>query len=240
MTYIILVLITILAAFVQGFSGFAFSLILMPLFSFFLPYQEIIIINMLLSLVLNLTMFIKIRKYVTFKQNLLMIIPACILTIIASALLDEMNEAFFQIMIGSLLVISSFLKIFRFHFEIRHYQRFFPLVGIIAGFLNGVSGISGPPIILFLQGVKLSKIEYKATLNAIFLSLNIVALSSYIFYDYYSLKILSISLTLTIFVILSTIIGFKASHKLSEDAFSKYLVVAILFMGIYMILQGAL
>ncbi len=236
--YILICLIVTICAFIQGFSGFAFSLVLFPLLAFFISFEELVILNMILSFVLNANVFIKIRKYTKFNMLKWLIIPACIFTVISSLFLDDINEVWFKVFIGFLLILSVVLNVFKLNFYIKNDRKWYPFIGSISGMLNGVSGIGGPPLIIFFQNVKLSKMEYKSLFNKVFLSLNIVAISSYFFQGFINEKIFKLSLITTIFVIIGSSLGLVVSRKVSEKLFKKILLIVILIMGISMVVGG--
>ncbi len=236
---IMISLIVTVCSFIQGFSGFAFSLVLFPLLAFYIPYNQLVMLNMILSFVLNLNVFIQIRKHSNMKKLLPLIIPACIFTIIASTYIDDISETGFKIFIGSLLIISVILNVLKFNLKIKNYQKYYPIVGSFSGALNGISGIGGPPLIIYFQNVDLPKMEYKSMFNKIFLSLNIVAITSFIIQGFIDVETVKLSFISIIFVVIGSTLGLKLSEKVSEKMFKKVLLLIILLMGINMIV-GAL
>ncbi len=236
MLEIILVgLIVFISAFVQGFSGFAFSLVLIPLLGFFYNFQDIIILNVLFSFILNFSVFVKIRKNAELKKLLPLILFAIVFTVIGAKFVGVANDKVLKIILGTLLIISSIVNLLQIKVKIKEYKKYYPYVGGLTGFLNGISGISGPPLIVFFSNVKMDKLTYKATFNSVFLSLNVVGIISYFSYGYIGIDILKESAFYGLFVVLGAYAGLGLSHRVSERNFKKIVTVVILIMGIIML-----
>ncbi len=235
MEYLFIILIILVSAFIQGFSGFAFSLVLIPLLGLFFPFQEVIVLNLLFSFVLNLSVFVKLYKHAKIKELLVLIVFALIFTVVGSMFVKSFDETLLKIVLGSLLIISSLISIFKINVTLDNPSKFYPVVGSIAGFLNGLSSIAGPPLIIFFANTKMDKLTYKATFNAIFLSLNIIALISYSYFKILTIDLLQTGLIYAIFVVIGAYVGLLVSYKVSEKLFKQIILYIILIMGISMI-----
>lgn len=233
--FLLIALIILVSAFVQGFCGFAFSLVLIPLLGLFMPFHEIIVLNLLFSLVLNISVFIKLHKYAKIKELSVLIISAIIFTIIGAYFVKDMNDSLLKIVLGTLLIISSTANILNIKLVVKSYKKYYPFVGSLSGFLNGLSSIAGPPLLIYFSNTKMDKLTYKATFNAIFLSLNIVAIVSYLYFGYITVDILKTGSMYVIFVIIGAYVGLFVSSGFSEKTFKRIVTLVILLMGISMI-----
>ncbi len=235
MEFLLVGFIIFFSAFIQGFSGFAFSLVLIPLLGFFFGFHDIVILNVIFSFILNLSVFIKIRQHARLKELSVLIICAMIFTIAGAMFVGGVNEKILKLLLGGLLIVSSLVNFFQIKVSIKNYKKYYPYVGSATGFLNGMSGISGPPLIVFFSNVKMDKLVYKATFNAVFLSLNIVAIVSYTFLNYIDIVILKTSAMYGLFVIVGAYAGLALSHRIEERHFKKIVTVIIFIMGLTMI-----
>ncbi|MFV0498902.1 MAG: sulfite exporter TauE/SafE family protein [Bacilli bacterium] len=235
MENLLITLIIIICSIIQGFCGFGFSLVLIPLLACFLPLHQIIYLNVIFSFLLNLSLFIKIRKYAKLRSLLPLISVAIIFTIVGAWFTGSVNEKYLKIVLGFILILSSLINLLHIEIKFHVYQRYYLLVGLVCGILNGISGVGGPPLILFFSNLKMDKLVYKATLNTIFLSLNVVALISYTSFDYLSLDIIKLGLIYGVVVIMGAYIGLWISNRVKEQQFKLFVTVAILLMGIFMI-----
>ncbi len=232
---ILICLIVFLSAFIQGFSGFAFSLVLIPLLGYFYGFRDVIVLNLIFSFMLNLSVFIKIRKHAKLKELIILIVFAIVFTIVGARFVGGINETALKIILGILLIISSIINLLKIKVKIKNYQKYYPYVGSVTGFLNGISGISGPPLIVFFSNIKMDKLTYKATFNSIFLSLNVIGIISYYMFGYIDFDIVKISGMYGIFVILGAYAGLFLSHRVSEKNFKTIVTIVIFIMGLSML-----
>lgn len=233
--YLYIAIIILISALVQGFSGFAFSLVLVPLLGLFFGFKDVVVLNLLFSFVLNLSVFIKLRKHAKVKETAVLILFACIFTIVGANTLKGFDESLLKIVLGILLSLTSILNIFKVNITFNKPKRYYPIVGSISGFLNGLAGISGPPVILFFSNTKLDKLTYKATLNTFFLSLNVVALITYQSIGILTFDLLKVGVLYSVFVIVGAYVGLFLSYLASEVVFKKIVTVIVFVMGLIMI-----
>lgn len=233
--YILIGLIILASALVQGFSGFAFSLVLVPLLGLFFDFKDVVVLNLLFSFILNLSVFIRLRKHAKIKEMAVLIGFACLFTIIGANTLKVFNESYLVIILGVLLILTSLLNILKLNFTFNNPKRYYPIVGTIAGFLNGLSGISGPPMIIFFSNTKMDKLTYKATFNSFFLALNIVALITYQSLGLLTVDLIKVGTIYGVFVVIGAYIGLYFSYRASEVVFKQIVTVIVLVMGILMI-----
>lgn len=232
---IILSLIMFTCAFIQGFAGFAFSLVLIPLLGFFFEFHEIVVLNLIFSFILNFSVFLKIRKHAKIREVAVLILFALVFTVIGAKFITTVNDSTLKVILGVLLIVSSVLNIFQIRLTLNNYKKYYPVVGAVTGVLNGMSGISGPPLILFFSNVKMDKLTYKATFNTIFLSLNIIAITTYALMGNIDKAVMKISATYGIVVIVGAYAGMWFSSRVSEKVFKKVVIFIVLVMGISMI-----
>lgn len=239
LTILLIALVIFFSAFVQGFSGFAFSLVLIPLLGIFYPSNEVIVLNILFSFILNVSVFFQISKHAKIRYLMKLIGFAVVFTILGAYFVNLVNQNILKIILGLLLIISSTLKLLNLHLTFQNPKKWYILVGSITGFLNGICGISGPPLILFFSGVKMDKMTYKATFNSIFLALNVVAIISYYYFGNLTITLVKTSLTYAVIVIIGAFLGLFVSKRISEVLFSKIISITVIIMGLWMIV-GAL
>ena len=112
------------------------------------------------------------------------------------------------------------------------------ILSFITGILGGVYGISGPPIIIFLKGLKLDKTTFRATILSIFFSMSVLRTVIYIFLGLYNLKILITAILTIPFVLAGLYIGNKIHLSVSETKFKKITALVLLINGFLLILKN--
>jgi len=237
MEYLLIGLILLFSTFVQGFTSFGFSLVSIPLLTLFLDTKVIVIMTMSYSFVINSIVIRKYYKHAQLKKILPLLVTAIIFTLVGVSFLNTVNDFVLKLIIAVLLVIVGVVNNFGIKFNLRKPELFYVPVGMISGILNGISGVSGPPVLIFLSNINLSKNEFKATLSSYFFTLNIVAITSYVYKGFYTADTFKLILQLVPFVIVGSVIGVWVSTKVNDIVFKKVINIAIPVMGIIMIVR---
>lgn len=220
------------STFVQGFTSFGFSLVAIPLLTLFLDAKLIIIITVTYSLVINSIIIRRYYRDAKMKKILPLLVSAIIFTFVGVSYLDVIDEYMLKMIIGVLLVVIGIINNFGIRFNLKKPEKYFLPVGAVSGVLNGVGGISGPPVLVFLSNIDLNRSQFKATLSSYFLTLNIVAILTYTYKGFYTPENLKIIWTYLPHVVIGTAIGVYASTKVDEKLFKKIINIAIPVMGL--------
>jgi len=237
MEYFMIALILLVATFVQGFTSFGFSLVSIPLLAMFLDAKTIVIMTMSYSFVINSIVIRKYYKHARLNKILPLLVTAILFTFVGERFLSTVDDFTLKLIISILLIVVGVVNNFGLKFKMKKPEKLFIPVGMLSGTLNGISGVSGPPVLLFLSNIDLSKNEFKATLSSYFFTLNVVAISLYIFRGHYTSDLFQMILTLVPFVIFGASLGVFVSTKVSEVTFKKVVNLAIPIMGIVMLVR---
>jgi len=238
MEIIYAILIILVAALLQGMTSFGASLVAMPLLLMF--YDTSIVVPLLISfnLIMNIILFRKLYKFQNLKSILPMLVTALIFTIIGLYFLKELNTNYIKLIIGVILVLLSVIKLFGIVIPLKQTLSTYIPVGIISGLLNGIAGLSGPPVLIFLSANKIEKNVFRATLTAYFLVLNIFTVISFSLTGNYSLDVLNHLIILLPALLIGVSLGVYMGNKVNEELFKKLVLVFLGLMGTYMIINS--
>jgi uncharacterized membrane protein YfcA len=231
-------LITALAGFVQGLSGFGFSLIAVPLLSFFLLPKLVLPVILLQSIIINLMVFIPAQKQVNLRSYGLMILTGILGIPAGTWLLLSLPPEWIRVAIGVIVFLFALLLWVDVRFSIGHGRFATGCVGFLSGVLNGSITFSGPPVILFFTGQGMPKDAFRATLAAYFLVLNMVTLPSYFAGKLFSLEVIRISAVCLPALLLGTALGITLARFVPQSAFRKLTLVLVLLMGLLAAYSG--
>jgi len=114
-----------------------------------------------------------------------------------------------------------------------------PLVGAVAGLLGGVAAYYGPPIMLYLLGMRLAKDEFVSAISLLYW-----IASAGVFIGIYStgaasLGTLGLSVLMLVPVGLGMWLGQRVQVRLSEAGFRRLLIAVYLATGASFLLQAA-
>lgn len=232
MEFVYIGTILFISTFVQGFTGFGFSLVAIPLLSIFLDTKLIIIMNISYSFIINIIVFKKYYKDARLMKILPLLISAILFTFVGVSYLQVINDFILKAIIGVLLIIVGITNNFGVKFDLKKPEKYYLPIGALSGLLNGIGGLSGPPVLMFLSNIDLNKSQFKATLSSYFLTMNIVAILTFALKGLYTLDNLKIVSTLLPQVAIGTAVGVFASTKIEEKLFKKVVNAVIPIMGI--------
>ena len=162
-------LAALVGAAVQSASGFGFALVLSPaLFAVMEPAEAV---TVLLALGAAQNVLVLLERH-DARLSLLppLILPALPGLALGAVILAALSRESLQIGVGVAVIAAGL-------WQLRHRAPAARVPATVAGFLSGVLttsiSISGPPLVLWLEAQELRPAEFRATLAAAFLALNV-------------------------------------------------------------------
>jgi uncharacterized membrane protein YfcA len=157
-------------AFVQSTTGFGFALLLSPAAFAVLDPVEAVMTLLVLGLALNLAVLFERGRpeHVDWRGLAPLLLAALPGLAVGALALTQLSKATLQVGVGLAVIAAA-------AWQLRLPAR--PLPGALAGFTSGVLttsiSVSGPPIVLWLESRGAHPEEFRATLAASFLALNL-------------------------------------------------------------------
>ncbi|XMB66480.1 sulfite exporter TauE/SafE family protein [Mycoplasmatota bacterium zrk1] len=232
MDILILIIIVFIGIFVQGLTGFGSSMMIIPLGIMIIDIKIMVATMIFINLTSNFSLFLNLRKHVNYKRILLLLVGGAIFTYMGSRFLVTLDTNILKKILAGILLVVAIMKIFKMNLDIRKPDKLFFPVGAVSGLLNGVSGISGPPVLIFLSNLKVSKMEFRATLITYFFFMNIFAALSFASAGLVSMEVIRYSAILIPFAIIGGLVGSRISTKLNETVFNRFVAVFLILMSI--------
>jgi uncharacterized protein len=161
-------------AFVQSATGFGFALILSPALFAVLDPVEAVTTLLLLGLLLNVLVLVE-RGHVEWRTLAPLLVAAVPGLVLGVALLGWLAKSTLQVVVGLAVIGTAGWQLRQ--RRARSHEHPSPATGWAAGFASGVLStsisVSGPPIVLWLEARDVRPDEFRATLAASFLALNL-------------------------------------------------------------------
>ncbi len=231
-------IIIFLAAFLQGTTGFGFSLFSIPMLTLFISPKTVIPMILLVSVIINISVLYNSRKSLNFKLILPIFIFSMIGVPIGAKLLLILPDYVLKIVIGIFILLFGILFFFNVRFKVKHEKITRVIIGFFSGLLNGSITMSGPPIIIFLANEQKGKMHFRAHLASFFLLLTLFTIPVYFYYGLITKQVVDYALFFIIAVILGVISGNILIHKIKEVHFRKLTLVIIILMGVLALYSG--
>lgn len=156
--------VTLVAGFVKGAVGFAMPLIMISTFSAFLPPEQALAGLILPTLVTNISQSLRqgvaaaMDSARTYRRFL---IATLVCIVISAQFARDIPQALFLLLLGVPITLFALAQLTGRTLALRleHRARAEWVMGAIGGLYGGVSGVWGPPLIVYLLSVDAGKTE---------------------------------------------------------------------------------
>ena len=231
MINVVLAVAVLAAGFVQGATGFGFSIVAVPVFMLFLAPSTTVPVMSMLSLVNAIYMVIQCRAHLQPRLVLPLIAGAMIGQPIGIYFLTRLEGPWMKILVGAFMMMFSLVLLSGWRRPIRNQRVALPVVGVLSGFLGGSSSLSGPPVVLFLANQDTPKETFRANLVGYFTLLGLMAQMQFAVHGLTTRTVLTYSLAFLPLLMVSTVVGHRASDRIDERLFSRLSMSCAAVMG---------
>jgi uncharacterized protein len=231
----------LLASFTQGITGFGFALIAVPLLSLFIPeIRNITPIIVIYSFLTNIIIVYKSRHYIDFRKIIPLVIFGIIATPIGTFMLIYVKVKTLKIVIGLIITITAFAMLRNFKIKIKNEKVSYGIVGLLSGLLNGSTGLSGPPVVLFLTNQHIDKDVFRSNLTFYGIVTNIFAIIIFIMEGIINTSVLHFTILYLPALLIGVFLGIRLSNKINEIIFRKLTIYLIELLGLYTVISTIL
>jgi len=225
-------------AFLQGLTGFGYSLFSLPLLACLMPVSAAVPMLCVTGVFLNLIVFLRARKNLDIKRILPLLISGAAALPAGIWLLRTADESSLKIGVGVLVILSSIIYLSGFRITVKREKLAMIPVGFLSGLLNGATTFSGPPVILFFANQRVAKHQFRASLAAYFLLLNAIAVPAFIAGGLLTGETALNTLYLFPAVISGVLIGIRMADVVSEERFRFAALIALGVLGVFSVVSG--
>lgn len=231
----------LLAAFTKGTTGMGFPLIATPMVTLLLDIRTAIVILIFPNIVMDITQIFRgslprdiLRRFswlffftvggVFLGTKLLVSSPIWVLNLSLGIMV-------------LLFVITNFFKLtFRMSPSVE--AAVSPVVGLVGGFLNGMTNAAGPALAIYLYSLGLPKREFIKSISAIFMITKMSQLAAVSTWNLFTPSRLILSLGVTLFVLVGFYAGLKTQDRVSQKGFNRVLMAFLLVIGLALIYRA--
>lgn len=230
------VAITLFAGFVKGTIGFAMPLIMISGFASFMP-PETALAGLILSVVTTNThqsfrqgwgaAWVSLIRYRRMIGMILVgiLIAAPFVRVIPQGLMLGLLGVPIMAFAGVQLAGRSLA------FRLDHRERAEYGLGLIGGLYGGVSGVWGPPVIVYLLSVGSEKAEMIRVLGVSFMLGAFVLLGAHLFSGVLNEQTLPFSAILCLPAAIGMWLGFQLQDRLDAERFRRWTLILLLLTG---------
>jgi uncharacterized protein len=164
-----------LGAFLNTLAGFGFALVTVPLMALVVGPKEAVVLSAIVGLASNGAVAIRLRRQVDRTVTGRVLAGSMLGMPIGIVVLGLVADEPLKVMISIAVLVSAVLLATGWRL---HDPK--PATDVVAGFVSGACntsiGISGPPVVVLMQGRGMPKATFRASIVAVFFVAGIVAL----------------------------------------------------------------
>ena len=234
-----------LGGFAKGVVGFALPLIALSLAGSFLPYEVAVALLIVPMLVSNLVQALRqgigaawgsLRQF--WRLNLVLVVMIALSAQLVVALPDRV---LFGILGAAVTAFgASQLAGWRPRFPMRHRAWVETGVALVAGFFGGLSGIWGPPLIMYLLAADLPKTEMVRVQSLSFLLGSLVLFFAHLHSGVLDAVTLPASLWMTLPTMVAMFAGYRVHDRLDQARFLKVTLAVLVLTGLNLLRRALL
>lgn len=232
--------ITLFAGFVKGAVGFAMPLILVSAFAVILP-QDLALAGLILpTLVTNVSQAFRqgvgpavetMRTYHRF------LIATVVCIALSAPFADAIPRTVYLLMLGLPITVFAGLQLTGRSLAIRlhHRDRAEWGLGVIGGLYGGVSGIWGPPLLVFLLSTGADKLRMIRAQGVVFLIGAVMLLVAHLATGIANAATLGFSAALCLPALVGLFLGYRVQDRLDQQRFRRWTQALLVLTGLNMV-----
>ena len=161
-------------------------------------------------------------------------------TVAGGAMLAYVDLPILMGLLGAVVLTFAVLELARVRLRVppRHHTLAGSAAGLTGGVLGGMSSIFGPPIIMFLVSLELTKEEFVGTVSTIYLASGVILGAVLAGFGVAGTGELAWSALATLPVFAGMAVGTWARRHVSEAVFRRGLLVLLVLVGLNLIRRG--
>ena len=235
MVTLFVLILTIIASFIQRVTGFGFGIFVMMFFPFFLPsYGESVMLSGLLAGTTAFLITISNMHYVRWRMMGIIVLFNVIASFLAIEYMSSLSNETLKRGLGVVLILIALYFLWGKNksnklFLSRWAQG---IIGTISGIMGGMFAMPGPPVVLYCISSIDNKREYVVTLQAFSVIFNI-------FYTLFRAKVGFYSESTLLWwgagligLMIGTSLGSRCSERISNQRLKQIVYIMMILSGI--------
>jgi uncharacterized membrane protein YfcA len=226
--------------FAKGVVGFALPLIGLSLAGAFVPYEVAVALLILPMLVSNLVQALRqgigpaVETLGRFwRLNLVLVVMIALAAQLVVALPDRFLFGLLGVMVTAFA--ASQLAGWKPRFPAHHRTLVEVAVALVAGFFGGLSGIWGPPIVMYLIATGLPKIELVRAQSLSFLLGSVVLLLAHLRSGVLDPVTLPASAWMVLPTMAAMVAGYRVHDRLDQRRFQRLTLAVLVLSGLNLV-----
>ena len=191
----------------------------LPLLVFQFAVKTVVPIITIWSLTTSLIIILQKKTFEVNKDNYKIIYWGALGTIIGTIFLAHMEEKHLTMIVAIIFAGLTILSMVGVQFKMKHRKMATIRTGLLSGILAGSITISGPPITLFLNTLKISKEEFREIFAQFDLFTSSVALIGFSIAGLVTYRLVFLAVIFIPMIYMGTFLGKRINRLIPQPAF---------------------
>jgi len=222
---------TAIAGLMRGYAGFGTAVILAPIYSVLWGPKAGVPIMLLMELIVSIQLLPKALKDADKRVILPIGGTAALMTPLGAYILITADGEVLRRAIGAFVLVFGGLLLSGWRY---HGSRPLPLnmaVGAVSGLLKGSTGMSGPPVILYLLAGPEAAKTHRANLILFFSVISLISVFPPLFLGLFDLAVLARAAVLLPILAICARIGAQLFHVVPQSWYRPFALIVLLGAG---------
>ena len=219
-------------------GGFGSSMLVMPLASWFLPFDQALGLTALFHVFSNGAKMLIFRKGISWKLLLWLGLPAVVFVIIGAQLTIAIEEKALSLTLGAVLVLLGASLLLRPEWKLDATRVNATSGGIISGFIAGIAGTGGAVRGITLAAFSLEKSAFVSTSAWIDMGVDLSRSAVYASHGFMTATVLHYLPLMAMASFLGSWLGKLALDRIDHASFRRIVLALVVIMGGITVLQA--
>lgn len=240
--FILIVLITFGASFIQRVTGFGFGIFAMTFLPYIMSaYTEANVLSSMLAMLLSLAVTLRMLREVHWKNLIFPFIGSAVMTFITVNLMKGQGDSILKLLLGVVLILLSiYFLLFSGKIHIRPTWYGGLIAGGLSGVLGGLFSMGGPPVVVYYMESEQDPKHYMATIQAFFTLSNIYSIGVKVSAGFVTHNVLICFAVGLVGMLAGLIVGSRVFDKLDGPKIKKAVYLIMALSGVANILTSVL
>lgn len=235
--------VTLCSGFIKGAIGFAMPMIMVSAFSSFLP-PEVALAGLILPVLLtNLSQAFRQgwrAAWETARKFWRFLAGTVIFILLSAQFVRDIPQPVFLMLLGLPITAFALLQLAgrKLALRLEHRARAETVLGVIGGLYGGLSGIWGPPLLVYLLSVGADKLETIRAQGVVFLIGAVVLLVAHLQSGVMNGTTAPFSAALALPALLGMALGYAVQDRLDQGRFRRWTQILLVVTGLNLMRQA--
>ncbi|WP_166351399.1 sulfite exporter TauE/SafE family protein [Phytoactinopolyspora limicola] len=242
MTELLVILVAMsVGAFVKGVTGTGLPQVAIPTMAIFLGVEHAVVVMAIPGVVTNAWMLWTHREHWHATRDVpVMVAGGAVGALVGTFGLKVLDPRWLSLALGGVIVLYLVMRLVNNGFAIpAGLARYVaPPVGLVAGLLQGSTGISGPMLTMYLHGLRLARQVFIVSIVTLFLVFAVVQTGTLVALGMFDADRLRQGVLALVPIMLVLWAAARYAHRMREDVFDRWVLVLLAVFAVALIYDG--